>query len=157
MALKSGAQDKKVSREWARGSHGKCKGLEGGTCCCCLVTKSCLSLCNPTDCSMPGFPGLHYLPEFAQIHIQRVGDAIQPSHPLSSPSPPALHLSQHHGLSSESALHIRRPKDWSFKFSTSPSNEYSGMISLRIDWFDPGLWIKSTGLSRVFSNTLSLG
>ena len=55
----------------------------------------------------PGFPGLHYLPEFAQTHVHRVNDAIQPSHPLSSPSPPALNLSQHQGFPNESALRIR--------------------------------------------------
>ena len=64
---------------------------------CCLVAKSCLTLCNPLNCSMPGFPVLRYLPEFAQTHVCWVGDAIQPSHPLLSPSP-ALSLFQHHGL-----------------------------------------------------------
>ena len=62
------------------------------------VTKSCLTLCNPMDCSMPAFPVLHYLPVFAQTHIHWVSDAIWPSHPLSSPSPPALNLFQHQGL-----------------------------------------------------------
>ena len=65
-----------------------------------------------------------------------VGEAIQPSHPLSSPSPPAFNLSQHQGLSSESVLHITWPKYWSFSFSISPSNEYSGLISFRMDWLD---------------------
>ena len=60
---------------------------------CCSVTQSCLTLCDPVDCSMPGFPGLHHLSEVAQIHVHRVGDAIQPAYPLSSPS--ALHPSQH--------------------------------------------------------------
>ena len=64
---------------------------------CCSVTKLCLTLCAPTDCSTPGFPVLHYLPEFAQTHVHWVG-AIQPSHPLLLPSPSALHLSQHEGL-----------------------------------------------------------
>ena len=66
--------------------------------CCCSVTKSCLTPCDPIECSTPGFPVLHYLPELAQTHIHWVGNAIQPSHPLSSPSPPALNLSQHQGL-----------------------------------------------------------
>ena len=86
------------------------------------------------DCSTLGFPVLHHLPELAQTHVHWVGDAIQPSHPLSPPSPPAFSLSKHRGLFQETALQIRWPKDWSF--SISPSNEYSGLISFRIDWFD---------------------
>ena len=62
------------------------------------VTQSCLTLCNPTDCSMPGFPIHHQLPKLTQTHVHRVGDAIQPSHPLLSPSPPIFNLSQHWGL-----------------------------------------------------------
>ena len=62
------------------------------------VTQSCLTLCNPTDCSTPGFPVHHQLPQLAHIHVHWVGDAIQPSHPLSSPSPPAFNLSQHQDL-----------------------------------------------------------
>ncbi|CAN0381460.1 unnamed protein product [Rangifer tarandus platyrhynchus] len=88
------------------------------------------------DCSMPGFLVHQQLPELAQIHIHRVSDAIQPSHPLSSPSPPAFNLSQHRGFSNELIFHIRWPKDWSFSFSITPSNKYSGLISFRIDWFD---------------------
>ena len=65
---------------------------------CCLVAQLCLTLCDPVDCSMPGFPVLHYLLVFAQTHVHWVGDAIQPSHPLLSPLPPALNLSQHQGL-----------------------------------------------------------
>ena len=67
-------------------------------CCYCSVPKLCLTLCDPMDCSMPGSPILHYLPEFAQTHVHRVSDAIQPSHPLLPPSPPAFNLSQHQGL-----------------------------------------------------------
>ena len=67
-------------------------------CGCCLVTKSCLTLCDPVDCSIPGFPVHHHLLELAQTHVHRVGDAIQPAHLLSSPSPPAFNLSQHQGL-----------------------------------------------------------
>ena len=66
--------------------------------CCCSVTKFCPTLCDSMDCSMPGFPDLHYLPEFAQTRVHWVSDAIQPSHPLSLPSPSALNLSQHQGL-----------------------------------------------------------
>ena len=67
-------------------------------CCCFSVAQSRLTLCNPMDCSTPGFPVLHHLPEFTQTHIRWINDAIQPSHPLSSPSPPAFNLSQHQGL-----------------------------------------------------------
>ena len=67
-------------------------------CCCCLVVQSCLTLCNPMNCSTPGFPVLHHLSELAQIRVHWVNDTIQPSHPLSPLSPPALHLSQHQGL-----------------------------------------------------------
>ena len=87
------------------------------------------------DCSTPGFPVHHQLPELAQTHVHSFGDAIQPSRPLSSPSP-AFSLAQHRGLYHELVLHIRWPKYWSFSFSISPSNEYSGQISLRIDWLD---------------------
>ena len=66
--------------------------------CCCSVSQACLTLCNPIDCSMPGLPVHHQLPEFTQTHVHWVGDPIQPSHPLSSLSPPALNLSQHQGL-----------------------------------------------------------
>ena len=97
---------------------------------------SCVWLCDPMDCSMPGFPVLHHLLELVQTHVGWVDDAIQPSYPLSSPSPPTFNLSQHQGLSNESALHIRWPKYWSFSFSIRPSNEYSGLISFRIDRFD---------------------
>ena len=65
---------------------------------CCFVAKSCLTLCNPMDCSMPGFPVHHQLLELAQIHVHHTGDAIQPSYSLSSPSPPTFNLSQHQGL-----------------------------------------------------------
>ena len=110
-------------------------------CCCCFsVTRSCPTLCNPMDCSRPGFPVLHYLPELAQAHVHWVSDAIQPSHPLPPPSLFAFNLSQHLGLiSSEMAVHIRWPKYWSFNFSISisTSDGYSDIISFRIDWFDP--------------------
>ena len=175
-----------------------------------FVVRSCPTLCNSMDCSTPGFPVLHCLPEFAQTHVHQVGDAIQPSHPLSPPSLPALNLSQHQGFfksyigassvqfsrsvmsdslwphelqharppcpsptpgiypnscplsqwchptisschpllllpsilpsirvfSNESALSITWSKYWSFHFSISPSNEYSGLISFRMDWLD---------------------
>ena len=85
------------------------------------------------DCSMPGFPMLHHLPELAQTHVS---DVIQSSHPLLSPSPPAFNLFKIRVISSESALGNQVAKYWSFSFSINPSNEYSGYISFRIDWFD---------------------
>ena len=89
------------------------------------------------DCSIPGFRVLHYLLEFAQTYVPWVGDTIQSSQPLAPPSPLAVNLSQHQGFfSKESALCIRWPKYWSFSFSISPSSEYSGFISFRIDWFE---------------------
>ena len=81
------------------------------------VTQSCPTLCNSMNCSMPGLPVHHQLPEFTQTHVHRVSDAIQPSHPLSSPSPPAFNISQHQVFSNESTLPMRWPKYWSFSFS----------------------------------------
>ena len=86
--------------------------------------------------SMPGLPVHHQLPEFTQTHVHWVSYAIQPFHPLSSPSPLTFNLSQHQGLSSQSVLWVRWPKYWSFSFNISPSNEYSGLISFRMDWLD---------------------
>jgi len=88
------------------------------------------------DCSTPGLPVHHQLPEFTQTHVHWVCDAIQPSHPLSSPSPSTFNLYQHQGLFSEPVLCIRWPKYWIFSFSISPSNEYSGLISFRMDWLN---------------------
>ena len=99
------------------------------------VAQSCPTLCDLMNRSTPGLPVHHQLPEFTQIHIHRVGDAIQPSHPLSSPSPPFLFPSNR-VFSNESVLHIRWPKYWSLSFSIRPSNEYSGLISFRLDWLD---------------------
>ena len=87
------------------------------------------------DYSMPGLPVHHHLPELTQIHVLWVSDAIQPSHPLSSPSPTAFNLSQDKGLF-KWVLHIRWPKYWTFSFTISPSNEYWGLISFRMDWLD---------------------
>ena len=95
-----------------------------------------LTLCDSMDCSMPGSSPLHHLPEFVQIHVRWVSDAIQPFRPLLPPSPSAFNLSQHQVFSNELALHNRWPKYWSFSFSISPSNEYLGLISFRIYWFD---------------------
>ena len=100
------------------------------------VAQLCLTLHNHMDCSIPGFAVLHHLPEFAQTHVHWVSDVIQTSHPcrpiLLLPSIfPSIRI-----FSNESALCIRWPKYWTFSFSISPSNEYSGLISFRIDWFD---------------------
>ena len=115
----------------------------------CSIAKSCPTLYDSMDCSMPGFPVLHYLPEFAQVHVHWFGDAIEPSYLLFPSSPFTFNLSQHQSLSIESAFCIRCPKHWSFSFSISPSSECSGLISLRINWFDlPAV----QGLSRIFSS-----
>ena len=103
--------------------------------CCCLVTKSYLTLCAPMGCSTKDFLVLHRLLELAQSQDHWVDDAIQPSHPL-SPASPALNLAQHQGLFQWVSSSHQVAKCWSFSFSISPSNEYSGLISFRIDWFD---------------------
>ena len=101
------------------------------------VAQSCLTLCNPMDRSIPGFPVHHQLLKLIQTPVHWVGDAIQPSHPLLSPSPllpsviPSIKV-----FSSVLALCIRWPNYWSFSFSIGPSNEYSGLIAFRVDWFD---------------------
>ena len=100
------------------------------------VVQSCMTLCDPMDCSTPGLPVHHQLLEFIQTHVHWVGDAIQPSHLLSPPSPlPSIFLSIR-VFSSESVLCIRWPKYWSFSFNISPSNEHPGLISFRMDWLD---------------------
>ena len=101
------------------------------------VPQSCPTGCNPIYCSMPGLPVHHQLPEFTQAHDHWISDAIQPYHPLLSPSPLPINLSfQMRVFSNESALCIKWPKYWSFSFNISPSNEYSGLISFRIDMLD---------------------
>ena len=99
---------------------------------CCSVAKSCPAPCNPTDCNTPGFPVLHCLPELAQTHTHWISDAILCCPLLLLPSIfPSVRV-----FSNEMAPYIRWPTCWSFIFSLSPSNEYSGLISFRIDWFD---------------------
>ena len=88
------------------------------------------------NCSIPGFPILHYLLELALTHVHWVDDVIHPSHPLLPPSPPTFIFPSIKVFSSESDLWIRGPNYWSFSFSTSTSNEYSRLISFWIDWFD---------------------
>ena len=116
----------------------------------CLVAQSCPTLCNPMGCRTPGLPVYHQLPEFAQTHAHWVSDAIQPSHPLSSPSSPRSIFPSIRVFSEESVLCIRCPKYWSF-------NSASVLLMNIQDWFPLGwtAWIslQSKRLSRVFSNT----
>ena len=100
------------------------------------VTQSHPNLCNSMNFSMPGLPVHHHLPEFTQTHGHRVRDAIQPSQPRSSPSPPAPNPSQIRVFSNESTLRMRWPMYWSFTFSMIPSKEIPGLISIRMDWLD---------------------
>ena len=118
--------------------------------CCCSVTKLCSTVSDPVNCSSPGFPVLYYLPEFEQTHVCWVSDAIHPFHPLSSPSPPTLNLSQYQGLfqwigSSHQVAKVlelqlqHQSFQWVFRID----------FLLRLT----GLILQSRGLSRVFSNT----
>ena len=122
------------------------------------------------NCSTPGLPVHHQLPEFTQTHVHRVGYAIQPSHPLSSPSAPAPIPPSIRVFSNESTLRMRWPKYWSFSFSNIPSKEIPGLISFRMDWLDllavPGTLksllqhhssksINSSALSLLHSPTLT--
>ena len=125
--------------------------------CHCSITQLCLTLWDSMDCSMPSFPVHHYLSELAQPHVHWVGDAIQSHlrggnfilcHPLLLPPSifPSIRV-----FSNESVLRIKWKNNWSFSFSISPSNEYSGLISFRNNWFDPlAVPLISKGLSRVF-------
>ena len=121
----------------------------GWMACCCPVLQSCPTLWSH-GLQHTGLPLPHHLLEFAQTHVQWVKDAIQPSHPLSSTSPPAFSLSQHQGFSNELALHIRWPKYWRFSFNISPSNEQSEWIFYRIDWFDllAAQWTLNPSITR---------
>ena len=114
------------------------------------VTQSCPTLCDPMDWSIPGFSVHHQIPEMTQIHVYWDSDAIQPSHPLSSPSPPALNLSKHQGLFKWVTSSHQWPTYWSFvSASVLPMNIQ--------DWFPLGwtgcISLQSKGLSRVLSNT----
>ena len=100
------------------------------------VAQSCLTLCDPKECSTPDFPVHHQLPELAQTHVHWVSDVIRPSHPLHPLLLLPLIFSSIRVFSNESVLCIRCPKYWSFSFSISPSNEYSGLTSFRRDWLD---------------------
>ena len=108
------------------------------------VAQSCLTICDPMNCSTPGLPVHHHLPELTQTHVHRVGDAIQHlilCHPLLLlPSIfPSIRV-----FSRESALRIRWPEYWSFSFHISPSNEHPGLISFRMDWLDDLLAVQGT-------------
>ena len=103
-------------------------------CCCCSVAQSCLTLCQPMDCSTPGFPVLH-LPEFVQTHVHWVSDAIQPSHPLLSPSC-AFCLSQHQGLFQWASSLDQVATVSEFQLQHQSFHEYSGLISFRMDLLD---------------------
>jgi len=115
------------------------------------VTQSCWTLCDLTDCSTPGFPVHHQLPELTQTHVHHISDAIQLSHPLSSPLLLPSIFPSIRVFSNGSVLHIRWPKYWSFSFGIRPSNEYIQ------SWFPFGwtglISLQSKGLSRVSSNT----
>ena len=115
------------------------------------ITQWCPILCNPMDCSTPGLPVHHQIPELTQTHVHWVGDAIQPSHPLSSPSPPALNLSQHQGLFqwASSSHQVVKVSEFPPSASVLPMNIQ--------EWFPLGsaglISLQFQGLSRVFSNT----
>ena len=99
------------------------------------VTQSCLTLCHPMNCSTPGLPVQHQLPEFTQTHVHQVGDAIQPSHPLSTPSPPAPNPSQQQSLFQwvNSSHEVAKVLEFQLQH---PSKEIPGLISFRMDWLD---------------------
>ena len=118
---------------------------------CCSITKSCLTFCNPMDGSTPGLPVPHYLPDFAQVHVQWIGDAIQPSHPLPPSSPFAFNPSQHQGLFPVSRLFASGGQSIS-------SSASSSILPVSIQgWFPLGLTglisLQSKGLSKVFSSS----
>ena len=121
---------------------------------CCSVTKACPTLCNPLACSMPGFPALHCLLEFAQVLVHWIGEAIQPSHPLL----PLLLLSSVFPsirvFPNELAFCIRWPMYWSLSFSISPLYAYSGLISFRMNWFDLPV-VQETLKSRLQHHSLT--
>ena len=100
------------------------------------AAQSCPTFYNHMDCSTPGFPIHHQLPELAQTHIHWASDVIQPAHPLSPPSPPVFNLSQHQGLFQGVSSSHQVAKALEFQLQHHPRNEYSGLISFSIDWFD---------------------
>ena len=134
-----------IQHSFSSTSHGPCHVQFSS------VTESIPTLCDPMDCSMPGLPVHHQFPEFTQTHVHWASDAIQPSHPLSSPSPPTFNLSQHQGLFQwvRSLHEVAKVLEFQLQHQSLFRTAYSGLISLRMDF-----WILlSKGLSRVFSNT----
>ena len=119
-------------------------------CCHCSVAKSYPSLCDSMDCSMPGFPVHHHLPEFAQTHVHWVSNAIQPSHPLLAPSPPAFNLSQDQGIFQWAVSSYQMAKLLELQLQHRSFQWIFRVYFFRIDWFDL-LAVKE--LSKVFSNT----
>ena len=120
------------------------------------VAQSRSNLCDPMDCSTPGFPVHHQFPESAQIHVHRVSSAIQPPQLLLSPSLPAFSLFQHQDLFQWVGSLHQWPKYWSFSFSIGPSSEYSGLISFRIDWFDLEVQVVLKSLLQHHSSKASI-
>ena len=114
------------------------------------ATELCPGLCDAMDCNTPGFPVLHQLLEPTQTHVHRIGDAIQPSYPLSSPYPPTFNICQHQGLFQRVSSSHQVAKVLEFQLEDQSSNEHSGLISFRMDWLD---LLVGKGLSRLFSNT----
>ena len=131
----------------AKKKHFSVEGLLGS--CCCSVRQSCPALCDSTNCSTPGFPVLRYLLEFAQTHVHWVDDAIQPSYPLSPPSPPAFNLSQNQGLFQWVSSSCQVAKVLKLQLRHQ-SFQCIGLISFMIDWFDI---LAVHRPSRVFSST----
>ena len=119
----------------------------------CSVTQSCPTLCDPMNCSTPSLPVPHHLLKFAQVHVHRICDVIQPSHPLMPSSPSALNLSQNQGLLQWVSYLYQMTKILELQFQHSPSNDYSGLISLKIDWFDL-LVVQGTFRSLLHTNKL---
>ena len=117
-----------------------------------LVVQSCLTLCEPMNHSMPGLPVHHQLLASIQTHVHWVGGAIQPSHPLPYPSPLAFNLFQHQGLFKWVSSSHQWPKYWSFSFNISPSDEYSGLISFRMNWLN-FLAVQGTLKSLIWPHT----
>ena len=104
--------------------------------CCCSVAKLCPTLCNTMDCSMPGFPVLHYVLEFAQTHVHWIADAIQPSNPLLPPFPPVLNLSQHRGLFQRVSPWHQMARILELQLQHQSFQWIFRLISFRMDWLD---------------------